>query len=258
MPGIGFWHPSGQYAGATESDIEIAQPPCDGHHEGNMATEWQGTRARILRLSAELFATRGYHGTGMSDLLHEAGVARGGFYHHFRSKEDVLLEIVVGAIEDILRSSAAVLALDLDSSAKLRLLCDDLSDAIIENQSGFIVFLREYSALGHDAQERVLKLRRSYLQQWEQVLESGVRTGVFVARATPYTEGILGMWIYTFVYNRGTTDPHVIASDLADFVLRGTSTSSTYSGQSGPASVPRSDRNERVKRSAGRETPDES
>lgn len=232
-------------------------PACGGHHEGNMATEVQGTRARILSLSAELFATRGYHGTGMSDLLREAGVARGGFYHHFRSKEDVLLEIVVGAIEDILRSSAAVLALDLDPSAKLRLLCDDLSDAIIDNQSGFIVFLREYSALGHDAQERVLGLRRSYLQRWEQVLETGVRAGVFVARATPYTEGILGMWIYTFAYNRGATDPHVIASDLADFVLRGTSTSSNYSGQTGPASVSPSGSNGRVERSTGRETYDE-
>lgn len=178
-------------------------------------------RARILRLSADLFATRGYHGTGLTELLREIGVARGGFYYHFKSKEEVLLEIVARAIDEILVSSAAIIEQDLDAATKLRMLCDDLSQAIIENQAGFVVFLREYSALGDDAKERVLALRRTYLERWEGVLKDGARTGLFARRETPFTEGILGMWIYSFVWNRGSIAPETIASDLADFVLRG-------------------------------------
>lgn len=181
----------------------------------------EDTRGRILRLSADLFAARGYHGTGLTDLLDEVGVARGGFYHHFRSKQDVLLEIVAGSIDRILTSSASIVDQDVDAATKLRMLCDDLSQAIIENQAGFVVFLREYSALGHDAQERVLALRRRYLQRWEGVLQEGGRTGLFATRQTPYTEGMLGMWIYSFVWNRGSIEPNTIAEDLADFVLRG-------------------------------------
>ena len=181
----------------------------------------EDTRTRILRLSAELFAARGYHGTGLAELLQAVGVARGGFYHHFRSKEDVLLEIVARTIDGILRSSAEIVGQSQDAATKLRMLCDDLSTAIIDNQAGFIVFLREYSALSHDAKEKVLALRRSYLQRWEGVLAEGARTGLFAARETPYTEGILGMWIYSFVWNRGSVEPETIARDLADFVLRG-------------------------------------
>lgn len=178
-------------------------------------------RTRILGLSADLFAARGYHGTGLTDLLQAVGVARGGFYHHFPSKESVLLEIVTHAIGRILRSSAEIVEQDRDAATKLRMLCDDLSCAIIENQPGFIVFLREYSALSDAAKEQVLVLRRRYLQRWEQVLRDGAGSGLFTSQQTPYTEGILGMWIYSFAWNRATVEPQTIASDLADFVLRG-------------------------------------
>lgn len=178
-------------------------------------------RARIVRLGADLFAARGYHGTGLADLLQAVGVARGGFYHHFPSKESVLLEIVSAAIGRILGTSAQIVAQDRDAATKLRLLCDDLSCAIIDNQPGFIVFLREYSALSETAKEQVLALRRTYLERWEQVLHEGAAAGSFTTRQTPYTEGILGMWIYSFAWNRATVEPQTIASDLADFVLRG-------------------------------------
>lgn len=181
----------------------------------------EAMRARILRLSADRFAERGYHGTGLTELLEDVGIARGGFYHHFSSKEQVLLEIVIDTIDGILLSSAEIVRHHVDAAAKLRMLCDDLSRAIIENQAGFLVFLREYSALSHEAKERVLSRRRKYLARWEGVLEEGARTGLFALRETPYTEGILGMWIYSFVWNRGSISPQTIAADLADFVLRG-------------------------------------
>ncbi len=193
-----------------------------------MDNESEDRRTRILRLSADLFAARGYHATGLTDLLEEIGVARGGFYHHFKSKEEVLLEIVAGTIDRILLSSAAIVGQDLDAATRLRMLCDDLSQAIIDNQAGFVVFLREYSALGKDAKEHVLGLRRSYLERWEGVLEEGQRAGIFAGRETPYTEGILGMWIYSFVWHRDAVEPQTIAADLADFVVRGMSAAAHY------------------------------
>ena len=44
-----------------------------------MAEPTGDLRTRIVQLSAELFAVRGYHGTGLADLLQAVGVARGGF-----------------------------------------------------------------------------------------------------------------------------------------------------------------------------------
>lgn len=45
------------------------------------------TRSLILSTGRRLTAKRGYTGVGLSDLLKEAGVPKGSFYHYFPSKE---------------------------------------------------------------------------------------------------------------------------------------------------------------------------
>lgn len=47
------------------------------------------TRARIVDRARELFATRGYRGTSMTDILAATGLTKGGFYFHFASKADL-------------------------------------------------------------------------------------------------------------------------------------------------------------------------
>jgi AcrR family transcriptional regulator len=51
------------------------------------------TVRRLLDASALLFADRGYHGTGVDDVVGEAGFARGTFYKYFDEKLDLLLEL---------------------------------------------------------------------------------------------------------------------------------------------------------------------
>ncbi len=44
----------------------------------------------LLEISQQLFNERGYDATPISAILEKAGVAKGTFYHYFRSKEDLL------------------------------------------------------------------------------------------------------------------------------------------------------------------------
>ncbi|MCF6191928.1 MAG: TetR/AcrR family transcriptional regulator [Candidatus Hydrothermae bacterium] len=63
-------------------------------------------RERILAAAYRLFRDRGYSVTPLSLILQEAGVSKGGFYHHFSSKEDLFLEIVrteLDTLEESLR-----------------------------------------------------------------------------------------------------------------------------------------------------------
>jgi TetR/AcrR family transcriptional regulator, fatty acid metabolism regulator protein len=55
------------------------------------ATEIQRDKRRqILRAAITVFARTGYHGSRVSDVAKEAGVAYGLVYHYFGSKEDLL------------------------------------------------------------------------------------------------------------------------------------------------------------------------
>jgi len=52
------------------------------------------TRSHILEAAAECFAQYGYDGTGVAEICRRAGVTKGGFYHHFPSKQAVFLELL--------------------------------------------------------------------------------------------------------------------------------------------------------------------
>lgn len=49
-------------------------------------------RDRILDTAARLFRERGFDGIGVADLMREAGLTHGGFYGHFKSKDDLAAE----------------------------------------------------------------------------------------------------------------------------------------------------------------------
>src|SRR3954454_3168430 len=53
------------------------------------AEQAEATRARLLRVSRELFAKRGYSGVATEEIVRRAKVTRGALYHHFRDKRDL-------------------------------------------------------------------------------------------------------------------------------------------------------------------------
>lgn len=50
------------------------------------------TRRLIIEKASSLFNRKGYHGTSMSDILKATGLAKGGVYGHFKSKEEIVTE----------------------------------------------------------------------------------------------------------------------------------------------------------------------
>ena len=61
-------------------------------------TRKQRTRERILASAGRVFRRKGYAGSGVDELMREAGLTHGGFYAHFRSKEALFAEAVVAAL----------------------------------------------------------------------------------------------------------------------------------------------------------------
>jgi TetR/AcrR family transcriptional repressor of nem operon len=58
------------------------------------------TRGRILRAAARRFREKGFLGSGVDDVMREAGLTAGGFYAHFNSKGDLLREVLAHALRE--------------------------------------------------------------------------------------------------------------------------------------------------------------
>jgi TetR/AcrR family transcriptional repressor of nem operon len=50
------------------------------------------TRKRIVATASRVFLTRGLAATGIADVMVAAGLTQGGFFRHFRSKEQLVAE----------------------------------------------------------------------------------------------------------------------------------------------------------------------
>jgi AcrR family transcriptional regulator len=57
------------------------------------------SRQEILRTAARLFQQRGYDATSMNDVAAALKLSKGGLYHHFQSKDEILYEIMNHAME---------------------------------------------------------------------------------------------------------------------------------------------------------------
>lgn len=64
--------------------------------------EAEQNRQRIIEISAKLFRERGFEGIGVADLMKAAGLTHGGFYGHFKSKEDLMAQACAYAIRGTL------------------------------------------------------------------------------------------------------------------------------------------------------------
>ncbi|WP_199426873.1 TetR/AcrR family transcriptional regulator [Thermaerobacillus caldiproteolyticus] len=51
-------------------------------------------RTQFIETAMKLFAEKGYHSTSIQDIVEAWGISKGAFYHHFSSKEDLMLSIV--------------------------------------------------------------------------------------------------------------------------------------------------------------------
>lgn len=130
------------------------------------------TRTRILEASLELFAERGFEGTGISEIAERVGIAKSVIYHHFRNKEAVLAEISRRTIAEAMllkRSLAERLGEALGGTRDLSGVVGPLVSFVLAKRSAMVVLLRE-------------SLRGSPNPPLFAFWESNLRVGVEMAR----------------------------------------------------------------------------
>ena len=68
---------------------------------GHSRRDKQTTHERIVSVAAKRFRERGLEGIGVADVMKEAGVTVGGFYKHFGSRDELVVEALATAFQDL-------------------------------------------------------------------------------------------------------------------------------------------------------------
>ncbi|HEY0451193.1 TetR/AcrR family transcriptional regulator [Actinophytocola sp.] len=184
----------------------------------------ESTHERILRVAAEVFARKGYHGTGVAELGEAAGLKRGALYYHIGSKEDLLYNLSKRHVEEALERGRTVVDSDLHPVDKLRALAREHVQTIAARRDEVTVVMREMHALTGKRARQLTKLRDEYQGLFAKVLQEGVDEGVFRAADHVTVLGVLGMFNWTHVWldvEKGPLTPEQVADRLTDIVVYG-------------------------------------
>jgi AcrR family transcriptional regulator len=74
------------------------------------ATAKEASHERIVSVASRAIRRSGYEGTGVADIMKEAGLTHGAFYAHFPSREAMLAEAATRACADSAAAIAGVVA----------------------------------------------------------------------------------------------------------------------------------------------------
>ncbi|MGV9611723.1 TetR/AcrR family transcriptional regulator [Nocardia xishanensis] len=181
------------------------------------------TRGRIVRAAVELFAEKGFHGTGVAEIGDRADVQRGALYYHIGSKEELLWQILRDYIQLMLADAERITSGDDDPITKLRKLIHSHVELIVDHRREVAIQLRDVGALTGERGAQLQELRDRIQLHWQQVLDAGYAAGLLRTADHVITNSVLGMLnMVTFWYRpHGGRSPGEIAELLAATVLDG-------------------------------------
>jgi len=93
----------------------------------------EASHERIVSAAARAIRRSGYDGTGVADIMREAGLTHGAFYAHFASREDMLAEAADRACAESAAAAAGAVAAAPRGKALESMLCAYLSSEHVEH-----------------------------------------------------------------------------------------------------------------------------
>jgi AcrR family transcriptional regulator len=184
----------------------------------------ESRRRQIESVAAQLFAERGYAGTGMREIARALQLQGASLYAHIGSKEDVLLAIVERAADRFAQAINPHVTGEAPPADKLRAMIRAHVGVVTDDLAAAAVYLEEWRFLGAERREIILGRRDAYERAFRGAITDGQTAGAF-RRVDPKLatrallsslNGIAGWW-----RPNGPLNAAQVADAYADLHLAG-------------------------------------
>lgn len=183
------------------------------------------SRTEILRTSARLFREQGYDATSMNDISAALKLSKGGLYHHFRSKDEILFHIMNHAMEITESRVLAPVRGILDPEERLRELIKLHIQLVLRARDREItVILHENHPLPPGLRKRVNARKKEYIHFVEQLIlevQRARKSKSVTHRAAAFA--LLGMinWIYQWYRPEGALQEEDLIRQYTEIFFAG-------------------------------------
>ena len=177
------------------------------------------TSQSILDAAAQLFAEKGYDATGVAEICSRAGVSKGAFYYHFRSKQAVFLAVVARWLQ-ALEISLDAGALAGRTVVERLLAMSHAFQRIMASQSEQMALILEFwtqASRDETVRDAVIAPYHRFQAFFEILIEEGIRAGD-IRPVDPTTGSQVLLSMASGLFFQGLLDPH--GSDWDDIAER--------------------------------------
>ena len=182
------------------------------------------SRQEILRTAARLFQQRGYDATSMNDVAAALKLSKGGLYHHFQSKDEILFEIMNHAMEITQERVISPVRGIVDPVERLRALIRLHIEVVLSPRDREItVMLHENHPLPPTLRKRINTRKKEYIHFVENLMAEvqKAKQGAVSPRAAAFA--LLGMinWIYQWYKPEGNLQAQSLVPQFTELVFGG-------------------------------------
>lgn len=184
----------------------------------------QQTADAIRREAAKSFAAHGYEGTSLRQVATDVGIKVGSLYNHISSKEDLLLSVMGGTMNELNVLMAAALEGKVDPLDKLIAFLECHIRFHAEHAQQVFIGNTELRSLHADARKEITEKRRAYRAQLEQFIQAVGEAGLanpLNLRLQTFSVVAIGTHVSSWYRTDGHFDLEEIVRTYTKIVLRG-------------------------------------
>jgi TetR/AcrR family fatty acid metabolism transcriptional regulator len=134
---------------------------------------------KILEAATRVFAREGFHNAKIEDVAKEAGVAHGTVYLYFGGKDDLLISIFRGNLEELVEYVGSEVEKETNAEDKLRRMISLQIELIETNSELAELMLVEFPQTGKFLNNSVIHDLAAYIDMIANILKEGVSEGAF-------------------------------------------------------------------------------
>ena len=138
------------------------------------------TRTKIMESAIKLFSTNGFNKASVDDICEEAGISKGAFYHHFKSKQELFLALLDGWLAAI--DSAIEASRDKTAPETFTQMTEAFPYIFETAGEGLPMFLEFWLQASRDKKiwEASIAPYRRYHKYFTSLIKKGVDEGSFI------------------------------------------------------------------------------
>ncbi|MDY0405774.1 TetR/AcrR family transcriptional regulator [Virgibacillus sp. 179-BFC.A HS] len=181
-------------------------------------------REKIIEHALKLFEAHGFHGVSVNQIVESVGTSKGGFYHHFKSKDELLFVIHDTFITYVIENATLAEERFESASKKLQAIILNFVKVFDLYKAHISVFYQEELYLKPEYDVLIKEKRDHFKRIIYNTIRDGKQSGEMREDLSVEitTMAVLGMvnWTYKWYKKDGSKSIDEIAYIFTDLILR--------------------------------------